>query len=481
MSADSLQFLFHPKSVAIVGASENPMAFGCDFMNHMLSYGYSGQIYPINPKQPEILGVKSYPDIEQVPGTVDYVISSIGHNIVPDLLTKCSHKSVKAIHILAGRASETGRPEAKKIDAEILARAKEYGIRVLGPNCLGVFCPGSGLAFGYDFPKQPGTVSALMQSGGNSTDLIHHAGLRGVHFSKVASYGNALDINEVDLLEYFSQDPETKIILCFIEGIRGDSRRFLELIRQTVKTKPVIVCKAGRTSAGTRSVLSHTASLAGSARTWEAALRQVGAIPARDVDELVSFAVGFSMLPPVKGNRIGLGGSGGGRGTNIADTWEENGFDVVPLPQEIRDEIKSKGSQLWDWVNNPADASIIVPGDAINLPMVLSAMAKHPAFDLIAVDSGEDPPFGKDHFIMELTGSMEGYMEVKKQCTKPFLAIYADRPLGVAEMDHWNYRTRAKLRSRLIEERVPFFPTVSQAATVVREMINYYQKHPVPA
>jgi acyl-CoA synthetase (NDP forming) len=193
----SLEFLFNPESVAIVGASENPTTYGYAFMHHLKSYGFRGRLYPINPRQPEISGVKTYPSLEAIPGSVEYVIHLIGVNHAPDIITQAAQKGAKAVHILAGRAGETGRPEGKRLEAEILKRARENGIRVLGPNCLGIYCPKTGLAFGFDFPREPGKVGALIQSGGNSTDLMHIAALRGIRFNKVVSYGNALDINEI--------------------------------------------------------------------------------------------------------------------------------------------------------------------------------------------------------------------------------------------------------------------------------------------
>jgi len=377
-------------------------------MRHMLNYGFKGKIYPINPRKTDVMEVKSYPDLEQIPDTIDYVIFCVGIENAPDFLTSCSRKGVTAMHILAGRASETGRPEAKKLDGEILKRAKEYGIRILGPNSMGVFCPASGLSFGYDFPKEPGHVGALMQSGGNATDLVHFSSLRGVRFSKVVSYGNALDINEIDLLEYFAEDPNTQVLLCFIEGLKGNPRKFLELVRRIASQKPVVICKGGRTSAGARWARSHTASLAGTAKIWEIAIRQAGAIPARDIDELVDMAVAFSLLPPVRGRRIGIGGTGGGRSVLTADAWEENGFSVIPLPQEIREEFKKRGSQIWDWINNPADRSIIIPGDPYNMPAVMSEMAKHPDFDLLAGTVAEDRPFEKEAFSEVIKSDAEG-------------------------------------------------------------------------
>ena len=476
MSQDSLEFLFHPKSVAIVGASENPQAFGSYFMRHMLSYGFSGNIYPINPRQAEIMGVKAYPSLEDVPGTIDYVIYCIGINNVPDILTQASRKGVKAMHILAGRAAETGRPEAKKLEEEILRRAKEYGIRLIGPNCLGVFCPKSGLAFGFDFPKEPGTVGALIQSGGNSTDTIHIATLRGIRFSKVVSYGNALDINEIDLFKYFIDDPETKVILSFIEGLRGDSREYLELVRRAASRKPVVIMKGGRTTVGSRMTLSHTASLSGSTNLWETAIRQAGAVPVKNVDQLVNMAVAFSFLPPIKGRNIAIVGAGGGRSVLSADEWEENGFNVPPLPQEIREEFKKKGSQEWDWIDNPADISIMLGPESLTIEDVLSEIVKHPIFDFIAADAEEDPPFSKEAFIQELTDNIEAYVKIGKNCDKPFLIIYDERSVGIKEMDSYIYTTRAELRTRLVKEGLPFFPSVDEAAKAVNELITYYQR-----
>ncbi len=444
-------------------------------MHHMLNYGFSGKIYPINPRQNEIMGVKAYPSLEDVPGTIDYVIYLIGVNSAPELLTQASRKGVKAMHVLAGRARETGRPEGKQLEEEILKRAREHGIRVLGPNCLGVFCPKSGLAFGFDFPGEPGTVGALIQSGGNSTDLIHISSLRGIRFSKVVSYGNALDVNEIDLFRYFADDPETRIILSYIEGLRGDSREFLELVRQAARRKPVVILKGGRTAVGSRITLSHTASLAGSTNLWETAIRQAGAVPVRNLDQLVNMAVAFSFLPPIKGRNVGIVGAGGGRSVLSADEWEENGFNVPPLPQEIREELKRKGSQLWDWLDNPADVSI-TPGDPLTMPDVLSEITRHPIFDFIAADAEEDPPFSQEPFIKELTDNIEAYIKVSQKSDKPFLIVFDERSVGSHEADSYIYTTRAQLRTRLVKEGLPFFPSVDEAAGAVNELITYYQR-----
>jgi acyl-CoA synthetase (NDP forming) len=475
MPNKSLEFLFNPESVAVVGASENPTTYGYSFMHHLLNYGFSGKLYPVNPRQPEILGVKAYPGLDAVPGTIDYVIHLIGVNNAPEILTQAARKGARAVHILAGRAGETGRPEGKRLEAEILKRAREYGIRVLGPNCLGVFCPKTGLAFGFDFPKEPGRVGALIQSGGNSTDLMHIAALRGIRFSKVVSYGNALDINEIDLFRYFIDDPETGIILSYIEGLRGSSREYLELVRRAAAKKPVVICKGGRTAVGSRIALSHTASLAGSTSLWETAIRQAGAVPVKNLDQMVNMAVAFSFLPLIQGKNVGIVGAGGGRSVLSADEWEENGFTVPPLPHEIRAELKRRGSQLWDWLDNPADVSIM-PGDPLTMTDVLSEIVKHPVFDFIAADAEEDPPFSREAFIQHLKEGMEGYVKIGRQGAKPFLIIFDERSPGIHEIDSYIHRTRAELRTLLVREGLPFFPSVSEAAQSVNELITYYRR-----
>jgi acyl-CoA synthetase (NDP forming) len=475
MLSKSLEFLFNPESIAIVGASENTTTYGYSFMQHLLNYGFKGKLYPINPRLPEIAGVRAYPSLEAVPGNIDYVIHLIGVNNAPDILTQSASKGVKAVHILAGRAGETGRPEGKKLEAEILKRAREYNIRVLGPNCLGVFCPKTGLSFGYEFPKEPGKIGALIQSGGNSTDLIHIASLRGIRFSKIVSYGNALDINEIDLFRYFIDDPETEIILSYIEGMRGSSREYLELVSRAAAKKPVIILKGGRTAVGSRLALSHTGSLAGSVNLWETAIRQCGAVPAKSLDQMVNIAVAFSFLPVIKGKNVGIVGAGGGRSVLSADEWEENGFTVPPLPQDIRDNLKRQGSQLWDWLDNPADISIM-PGDPLTMTDVLSEIVKHPVFDFIAADAEEDPPFNKDAFIQHLTEDLSGYIKIRKQSTKPFLIIFDERSPGIKDMDSYIHRTRAELRSLLVREGLPFFPSVAEAALAISELITYYHR-----
>jgi acyl-CoA synthetase (NDP forming) len=223
--------------------------------------------------------------------------------------------------------------------------------------------------------------------------------------------------------------------------------------------------------------MSHTASLAGPSAVWETDVRQAGGIPVKDIDDLVNMAVAFSFLPPIKGRRIGTGGTGGGRNTVSVDQWEANGFEVVPLPQYIREEFKKRGALLWDCLDNPADRSIVIPGDAYTVQSLLAEMSKDSHFDFICANTSfDDHPYNRETFVDWISSYVEGCLKAARESPKPFFLIFSERPLGIQDMDHWFWREGARLRTRAIEEKVPFFPSVDKAAQAVNELINYYQR-----
>ncbi len=473
MSIDALDSVFHPESIAVVGASTNPTSYGYQYTDFLIKYGYRGKIYPVTPTHSEVLGLKAYPRLRDIPGQVSYVICCVSAPRIIELLEDCSQKGVRAIHFFTGGLGETGRHDAAKLENEILKRAREYDIRLIGPNCLGIYYPQGGLSFGYDFPKEPGTAGVLIQSGELSIDFVRMASLRGIRFSKVISYGNAIDYNESDFLDHLSKDPETKIILIYIEGVK-DGPRFLGALRNAALMKPVIIIKGGRGSSGIRAVTSHTAVMAGSMRVWEGVIAQSGAIWARDLDEMTDLAVSFYFLPPIRGLRVGIVGGGGGRSVLSADEFEEAGFDVIPLPAETREEIKSKAPQIWDWIGNPADGSI---GDVISFGAgdLAQVMAKSPDFDLLSANITEGAPMGREQWIWFLKSEVEGYIKVSVNMGKPLIVVIGEKSLGIEDCDNWRWKLIAELRTQLIAANIPTYPTAGRAARAVKKLVNHYR------
>ena len=474
MSTHPLEEILHPQSIAVVGASSNPSTWGYSYTHHLLDYGYRGKIYPVNPNYSEILGIKVYPSLIDIPGTVDYVISTVPAPEVLNMLQDCSQKRVKAVHLYTARFSETGRQEAAELEQEILKQARERSIRLIGPNCMGLYYPREGISFAYDLPKESGSVGLISQTGGGAAIFINLASMRGIRFSKVISYGNALDLNESDYLDYFCQDPETKIILMYVEGVKN-GKRFFDALRHVASTKPVIITKVGQGESGARATASHTASLAGSMKIWESLIAQAGAILAQDFDEMADLAVSFYFLPPIRGPRVGISGGGGGPSVLSADECEEAGLNVIPLPAEIREELKSKGIPIWDWVGNPTDLSILGGSGFTGIDM-LQMMARNQNFDLLIANITEPPLSKKQVMTVRLRDEVRGYIKIKKESPKPLLVVVGEKSLGIKDYSHWRWKLTGKMRTKLIDAGIPFYPTMRRAAKAAKKLVDYYQR-----
>lgn len=242
--------IFYPGSIAIVGASSNPGSPGTrNFLLPLLHFGYQGRVYPVNPKQGEIAGLKVYASIRDIPERVDYVMCAISAPLTAQLMQDCVAAGVKVVAFYTAGFSDTGEEEGIKLERELVEIAHRGGIRILGPNCLGIHSPRARVIFEMESLTESGHVGFLSQSGGNTRDLIAVGAARGIYFSKAVSYGNAIDLNESDFIEYFTGDDETAIIAAYIEGIK-QPERFSRVLGQAARTKPVIVLKGGQTEAG---------------------------------------------------------------------------------------------------------------------------------------------------------------------------------------------------------------------------------------
>ncbi len=357
MHQHDLDFLFHPNSIALVGiTTAKTWHWTLTFLEGLVEIGFDRPLYLVNPKGGEIGGHKIYASLKDVPGNIDYVIGLVNARLAVNLVEECAEKGVRAIHFCTAGFSETGEEDRVKLESELVKVARRKGIRILGPNCMGIYCPQSRLSFSPAFPGESGPVGVISQSGGNSIYLVRQAALRGVRFSKVISYGNACDINESDLLEYLTQDVDTKIIALYIEGIK-DGKRFRRAMEEATKKKTVILLKGGATEGGARAAAGHTASLSGSQTTWDALCKQLGIISIGSIEEMIDVLVTLLFLPLPTGRNVVLLGAGGGASVLIADEFESRGLRILPLPPEIVAQIREFTPIAGNILRNPVDYS----------------------------------------------------------------------------------------------------------------------------
>jgi len=421
-----LETVFHPRSVAVVGISPPERAergFGTaalGFLLGLLEMGFP-VIYPVNPKYQEVAGLKCYASLRDIEGPVDHVISSVPAHVVPQLLEDCIAKGVRSIHFFTAGFRETGEEERAALEEAIVRRAKEAGIRILGPNCMGLYVPRAKLSFNPSFPKEPGPVAFISQSGGNAVDLVLTGAIRGLRFSKVVSYGNAADIDESELLNYLADDPETEVICAYIEGVR-DGRRFLSALKKASAVKPTVVLKGGRTGAGQRATFSHTASLAGSMAVFDAALKQAGAVRVDSLDELADVAIAFRFLGVPQGPRVAVVGPGGGFSVMAADAVAEAGLVLPELPAHTQEELRRFTPVAGTSVRNPVDTVTVwhpraledtlrIVGQAENVDLVIF----HLGLGFMAPAQGQQSPDAT----MPIEDIASAVARAREDCGKP--------------------------------------------------------------
>jgi acyl-CoA synthetase (NDP forming) len=339
-NSENLDFLFHPQTIAIAGVSENTgkFNFGLKFLEALIEFGFPGNLYPINPAGGEVKGLPIYKSVRDVPDKVDYIISAIPAPYTPQLVADAAAKGVRAIHFFTSGFGEIENAEGKRLQAEIIAGARKGGIRVIGPNCLGLYCPSGGLTFNGDFAKTPGSTAMISQSGGNAAHCIQEGAARGVFFSKVISMGNGADLNESDYLEYLAGDPDTKIITAYIEGVR-QGPRFFKALKAAARTKPVVILKVGTSESGAEAAVSHTTALAGSDQIWEGMLKQAGALRAGSIEELIDITPALQHMPKPAGNRAVIVGIGGGASVILADEFSSAGLELPRLGGSLRQSL----------------------------------------------------------------------------------------------------------------------------------------------
>lgn len=374
-----LDFIFQPKSIAVIGASTTKGKLGHDILNNIKKFGYSGRIYPVNPKAKSILGIKTYKSVKNIKGKVDVALIIVPAPIVNAVLKECGEKKIKAVVIISAGFKEMGGNGIKR-EEEIKRTALKYGIKIIGPNCLGFINPHEKLnaSFASGMPNK-GNVGFVSQSGAMAVAMLDWAYNSHVGFSKVITVGNKAGLSELELLEYLGKDKNTKVIAMYLESII-DGREFMRRAARITRKKPVIVLKAGRSESGQKAVSSHTGSLAGSDAAVDAAFRQCGVIRAGNVEDLFDLLKGFSMEPLPQGPDTCIITNAGGPGIMATDALAGTGLKLAELDGSTKKKLEKSLPEAAS-VENPVD----IVGDALfdRYKAALEAVLGDPGVDSV--------------------------------------------------------------------------------------------------
>ena len=462
-----LDRLFFPKSMAVVGASPKRgkgWSSGNSYIAGSLKQGFQGRIYPVHPTAESILGFKSYKSIRDIPDEVDLAVFTVPSRAVVDLMEECAEKGVKFAHFLTAGFSETGLDGQADLEEQLVAAARRGGVRIVGPNCMGVYCPEGGLSWTIDFPDVGGGAGFFSQSGQLAYQFIFNGNSFGLKFSKVVSFGNASDLQHHEFLGYLAEDGSTKVIGTYLEGLK-DGRRFLEVARRATRKKPLVAWKGGVTEAGSRAARSHTAALAGSPAVWRSVCRQAGITAVENIEDLVLTVSGFLNLPLPRGRGVAIVGGAGGGSVTMTDTVEKEGLRAPRLTEEtIRafgEFIPVEGSS----VQNPLDVMQHIQ-DPANLMRTMELLDNDPHVDAILFSA----PAGYLYKQLGRTGLTMFYQLIKDMAgslNKPFLPILErvyDPLLGLVQLEALEW---------LSAMGVATFPDIQSAARVLNHMYDY--------
>ncbi|MEM2093530.1 MAG: acetate--CoA ligase family protein, partial [Candidatus Bathyarchaeia archaeon] len=353
-----LNVFFNPKSIAVIGASREPGKVGYNVLRNLIEGGFPGELYPINPSAEEILGLKCYRNIRDVPANVDLAVITVPARIVPPVVEDCGLKGVKGIIVITAGFGETGT-EGMKLEKEIVSLCRKYGMRMQGPNCLGLISVQGKVnaTFAPIMPPQ-GNIAFISQSGAIGSAILNWAVRNEIGFTKFISLGNEADLAAADFIEALGEDLKTKVIALYIEGVKS-GERFIDVAKRVAKRKPIIAIKAGTTEAGVRAVSSHTGSLAGSDVAYSAAFKKAGIIRVETLEELFNFVLAFGSQPIPKGKRVLIVTNGGGPGILATDACEKLGLELPLLEPELIEHLRGHMPPHAS-LNNPID----VLGDA---------------------------------------------------------------------------------------------------------------------
>lgn len=451
MSAQSaLDKFFEPNSVAVIGASTKPGKVGHNILRNMLSSGYRGKVYPVHPRAAEILGQKCHSSVTEIEGPVDLAVIAVPASVVLTVMEECGQKGIEAAVVISAGFKEAGA-EGVERERKLAEMARRLGIRVVGPNCLGIMATGTGLnaSFAPGFPAA-GRVSLMSQSGALATAIIDWSIQQGIGYSKFVSFGNGVDVGVVDLLRAWENDPETSVIVAYIEGLQNGPE-FMDVAQQISAKKPVIVVKSGSTQAGARAVSSHTGSLAGSEQAYNAAFMQCGVIRAHSVEELFDLAIAFAYQGPPRGSQVAILTNAGGPGIMATDAVERMGLELAALQADTVSTLRTRLPEASNFYN-PVD----VLGDADAARYTFAAETLLKESNVHAVVAVLTP-----QAVTQPKETAEGLAAAAERSEQPVVACFMGGDAMVDAVDLLNRR------------QVPTYPYPERAVQALKAMVDY--------
>ncbi len=447
---DGMQYLFNPKTVAIVGASRNPNSIGREILKNILELNFEGRVYPVNPKAYSVNSLRCYESLSAIPDSVDLVIIVVPAKYVKNIMEEAVSLGVKAAVIITAGFKEIGGAGAK-LEKEIAEIAKKGGMRVVGPNCMGILNahePYLNATFAPVKPL-PGKIGFISQSGALGVVIMKYATQLKLGFSKFVSLGNKMDVNANDMLKLFMDDKDTKVILGYLEAF-SDPGNFASVAKAASKKKPILMVKSGRTPQGARAASSHTGALAGQEYVVSAAMKGSGIIRVNSVKELFDSAIGFLKAPLPKGNRVAILTNSGGPGTLATDTLISLGMEIAELSEETLEKLKKV---------IPPEASPLNPVD-----LIASADAKRykETLEILLADENVDsvilifvPPL-----MIQAIEVAQAINPIVQASDKPVLGCFMGRDV---------------IREQDLNVDYPIFDFPESAARVLKDMYSYYQ------
>ncbi len=471
--AAALRAFFSPAAVAVVGASRDPSRVGARLLDALQSSRYQGELYPVNPHATEIQGLRAWPSVRAIPGPVDLAVVAVPRDTVLEVAKDCADKGIRALLVITADFAETG-PEGRAAQERLLALARARGLRLIGPNCFGLLntAPAARLNATFGAPMPPrGSIAIASQSGALGLALVTTAQRQQIGISSFVSIGNKADVSTNDLLEYWEQDEETKVILLYLESF-GNPRRFAEIARRVGRRKPIVALKAGRSTAGRRAAGSHTAALAANEVAVEALFRQTGVIHARTLDEFFAIGAALAWQPVPRGRRVAIVTNAGGPGILCADACEEAGLLVSELSDSLKADLKAVAPGAAS-LRNPID--LIATATPAHYRQTVATLLADEAIDALVACYVSVTTADSSEFARALRQGAD-LVPVAQEKRKPLLACWMaeHEPSGASTLrqDHIPVSSLPEMPARVLGQLAAYADWLRQPAGLFVECSN---------